>query len=137
MENAIWLVTNYIPWFWGLFLWPPGWETLSLVTYVTTGLFVIGAVLAWRHWNPRVLWILLSPAIGFVLMAVAGLLRGEVENPTPYLTALYAVQILVLAGVIWLAKGSRFATFLMTPVFAWFWIYGTFMASMAFRDSWL
>lgn len=143
MGNAIWLLTALPTWYLGAAMAPFSAGVLTLLPAVGLLALLGGGVLGFIKRRRDLFWFLALFAASELLVAIAGLMRGQVR-PSGSEIALSTGMLLFLAAqcvasgyLVYRIKGSRvaasaFGFFCITYAAA-----ATFVAAMSFTDNWL
>ena len=116
-----------------------GFKIWGMITVASAIAFVIGVVIATIRKNWRPFGMAISFLLSFVVVGVAGLLRGKIhgELVATILWTLTALQLLIVACTLYLSRGARAATALLIPLCGSFWMFAGLIATMSFEDTWL
>ena len=96
------------------------------------GLLLILYQKAWRS-----SWLLTSIVLSEILVIVAGLLRGRFDNPGPWLALFVAIQLALLATLVFRLKSIRLTTVPLAYFAFTFALAAAGLADMSFTDSWI
>jgi hypothetical protein len=139
MNNAFWLILALPEWYFATLLAPLSASYLSLVPAVGVVSFVVGTGIGIYRRN-RGLWLFLIPfVLCEALVAFAGFNRGEIREAvsTPILLSFLALVVAISVWMIWRFKNARLPAVLLSVFTVTYALFATFIASMAFSDSWL
>lgn len=139
MGNAIWLFFALPDWYFSCILAPFSAGMLTMVPAAGIVCLLVGAVWGAIKRRLGLLVFLLPPAASQALVAVAGFMRGSVDNDASgiILSAFFWLQLAVAAYFVFRLEGVRLpavALSLFSLSYAWF---ASFVASMSFSDLWL
>jgi hypothetical protein len=143
MGNAGWLVRVLPAWFASLFhaAFAPddGFKVLGILAVSGVLAFVVGAVIAVLRSNRRPFAILASILLSFIVVAIAGAMRGKVHGEllSVILWSVTILQCAIGVAVVYWARGVRLAAAMMVPLCASFWLFSELVAAMSFQDVWL
>ena len=139
MNSSFWLVLALPEWYFGAILDPFGAGPLSAVPAFGTLCLFVGLVLGLRRRTKGLLLFLIPAGLCEMLVAVAGAFRGQVQSSfaQPLLLGFLAVQLLISVYLIYRSKGARGAASALTLFSLTYALFASFIAVMAFTDSWL
>ncbi len=165
MQNALWLSFALPSWYFStlLALFNPGTAIISAVVWIGTLCLVAAVVLGIRRRLPVLFWFGLSPLMSQILVAVAGLYRGQVPDPqaTWILLGFLTLQGVFLSGLLMgivftqvrarqspeapvsptnrpaPAGGALLPAALLDIFCITYALFAAFIAGMAFQDVWL
>lgn len=114
-------------------------DPLTLVPAVGLTGLVVGIALGAMKRNATLLLFIIPALLSELLVGVAGLFRGQMRgDPTDWLIgAFLIVQLLLCSYLIWRAKGARIAAAPLAIFSMSYAAFATFIAMMAFNDTWL
>lgn len=126
-------------WYFSSLLEPLSEDPLSLVPAIGAVSFIVGTGLSIKQRN-RGLWLFLLPFVfSEALVGVAGLFRGKVDQASA--TAIISVFVVAVTAFavwsIWRLKGFRLSAVQLAVFSITYSLFGAFVASMSFSDSWL
>lgn len=139
MGNAAWLTLALPQWYFPAFLAPFAAGGLTLIPAVGVLALLIALGLAAVRRRREVVWFLGPAAASHVLVAIAGLMRGRLEeNASNVVLIVFLVAQLVGCGVlIWRLRRARVEAALLTVFALTYALFAAFIASMSFNDVWL
>jgi hypothetical protein len=139
MGNAIWLFFALPTWYFSSILAPFSAGMLSMIPAAGIICLLVGGVWGAVKRRLGLLIFLLLPLSSQVLVAVAGLMRGEVDSETSgvVLSAFFWSQLAVAAYFVFRLKGARLPAVLLGLFSLSYAVSASFVASMAFGDVWL
>ncbi|WP_333570998.1 hypothetical protein [Sphingomonas sp.] len=143
MGDAIWLFTALPTWYLGAAMMPFSGGVLTLVPAIGLFAFAVGIVLCAIMRRRALLWFLALFAASELLVALAGIMRGEVRavgSSTPLslgLNLFLGAQILASGYLIYRIKGARAPAAALSVFSVTYAATAAFVASMSFSDSWL
>jgi hypothetical protein len=139
MGNALWLMWGLPVWFFSTVAHPFSTGPLSLIPFLGVISLVAGVICGVIKRDERLLPFLLSVSLSEVYVAVAGLLRGRVQD-FPATVAGYGFIAVQLATVLLIAirtKNPKVASLLLGIFCFTYALAAAFLAAMSFTNSWL
>ncbi len=137
MGSAVWLIIATPQWFFETITAPFSMSMLTLVPSIGIVCLVLAIALGAFRRQVFLLWFLAPFLFSEIFVAIAGLFRGDLHHPDWLLLAFLAAQ-LVLCGYIANVHAKRAIAAWLLVVFSMIYsLWASFIASMAFQDSWL
>jgi hypothetical protein len=139
MGNAIWLFFALPEWYFSSILAPFSAGVLSIIPAAGIVCLLVGGVWGAAKRRLGLLLFLLLPLSSQVLVAVAGFMRGEVDNETSELvfSAFFWAHLAVAAYFVFRLKGARLPAAPLGLFSLSYTLFASFVASMSFSDVWL
>lgn len=138
MGNAIWLNVSLPTWFLSLLANPFVFFPWSIMAPLGVLAGFSGVLLAVRKREKRALWALPPLIASHLLVTIAGLFRGQVnEGVDVALLIFLAVQILYAIGFIVKMNGARLISGALCLFNVGYGLMAMFIAAMAFPDIWI
>jgi hypothetical protein len=139
VSNLLWLVLALPDWYFSSLLAPFSDGILTLVPALGALCFVAGVALGVTRRTPRLLFFAIPFMLSETLVAVAGLLRGQVQSATanPILLVFVATQLILSGALVWLIRRARLAAVLLAVFSLTYALFGIFIAGMSFANDWI
>jgi hypothetical protein len=139
--NAVWLVRVLPGWFFDGCLALFGGESNPILIVPFAGLVALIAGVVWGllRRNARLLLFLVPPILSEAHVAAAGFLRGRLRGAGGDWASLgfLAAELIVCLGLIVWIRGARLPAALLALFSISYGLFAAFVATMAFRDSWI
>lgn len=139
MENAVSLTLALPQWYFPAILAPFAAGPLTLIPAAGVLALLAGAAMAALRRRREALWFLVPAAADHILVAVAGLMRGGLDQDVsnPVLIAFLVAQLVLCGGLVWRLRKARVEAALLTVFAMTYALFAAFIASMSFTDVWL
>ena len=139
MGNAVWLSFALPNWYFSALLAPFSAGILTAIPALGIVGLTIGAVWGLMKRRRGLLMFLLLSAASQVLVVVAGFMRGSLRDGAdqPILLAFLLLQIVVAGFFVFRLKGARLPAAALAVFTVSYALFAAFVATMAFRDTWL
>ena len=142
MGNAIWLLRVLPDWFLTTVADPFSAGALSLVPAVGTVSLAVGLIIAVIQRHRGLLLFLLPFLFSECLVALAGIMRGQVSSDGATilqvaLLAFLAIQVGICGYLTYRLKGARWAGTALSIFSIAYAAFSMFVATMSFTDTWL
>jgi hypothetical protein len=141
MGNAIWLITALPGWYLAAVAAPFSAGALTLVPAIGSVSLAVGLILGAIQRRRGLLLFLIPLVLSEGLVAIAGLLRGQVPSDSvllePSLLGFIAVQFAVAGYLIYRMRGARAAASAFSVFSVTYAAFGGFVAAMSFTDQWV
>jgi hypothetical protein len=143
MGNAIWLFTALPSWYLGAALAPFSAGALTLIPAVGLLSLIIGVILGAVQRRRQLMWFLLLFVSSEVLVAISGVMRGQVSPSGPAnlldagLLIFLGAQFAVSGFLIYRVKAARASASALGVFSVTYAAAAIFVAAMSFTDNWL
>ena len=139
MGNAVWLTLALPQWYFPALLAPFAAGPLTLIPASGALALLAGGGMAVVRRRREPLWFLVPAVASHVLVAVAGLMRGRLDQDAsnPVLIAFLVAQLVLCGFLIWRLRRARVEAALLTVFAMTYALFAAFIASMSFNDVWL
>jgi hypothetical protein len=137
MGNALWLFFALPDWYFTTILMP--FSAGPVTAIPASGIIALAAGLAFAiaGREPSILWGLVSVAASHLLVSVAGLFRGQLEDSGLVFLGFLFAQLVGLVYMVFVSHESRRAGLCIAWFCGTYALFAAFIASMSFADSWL
>ena len=142
MNNAIWLLGALPSWFFDRATHPFSAGALTLIPAIGLLSLALGVITGAIKRRRDLLWFLLPSALSQGLVAIAGIMRGQV--PYSGITALtvgiltfMAAQFIICGYLIYRVKGARVSATALSVFSVTYATFSVFVAGMSFTDNWI
>ncbi|HYC75901.1 hypothetical protein [Brevundimonas sp.] len=139
MGDSVWLTLALPQWFFPTILAPFSAGPLTLIPAAGVLALLAGLGLAVLRRRREALWFLIPAAASHVLVAVAGLMRGDLgqDASNAVLLTFLAAQLVLCGGLIWRLKRARPEAGLLFVFAMAYALFAALIAAMSFTDVWL
>lgn len=139
MENAVSLTLALPQWYFPAILAPFAAGPLTLIPAAGVLALLVGAGMAAVRRRREALWFLVPAVADHVLVAVAGVMRGDLRDDVsnPVLIAFLVAQLVLCGVLVWRLRQARAEAALLTVFAMTYALFAAFIASMSFNDVWL
>lgn len=138
MGNALWLFVALAKWYFPSVLAPFSAGPLTLIPAIGVVCLAIGVVLGIRARVPALLFFGLLALISHAYVALAGFLRGTMDDSSSPIFLVFLLLQVVLAGyLVYRIKGARLPAIFLAIFTSTYAFFASFIAAMSFSDTWL
>ena len=139
MGNAVWLFFALPDWYFSTILAPFSAGVLTVVPAVGIVGLVVGTVWGAAKRRRALLIFLVLPAASQALVAVAGIMRGDLRNHESevILWTFLVLQAVAAGYFVFRLNGARLPASALAVFALSYAFFASFVASMAFSDVWL
>jgi hypothetical protein len=139
MSNAIWLSLSLPKWYFQTILTPFAVGPLTMIPAAGVVALAIAVVMSSVRRRRESLWFFATAAASQLLVAIAGLLRGKVEDEAsnPLLLGFLLAQLVFCGWRIWRSDKARVEALLLSLFTLTYALFAAFIAAMSFSDTWL
>jgi hypothetical protein len=138
--NAIWLFKALPDWFFGIpHSLQSALDPFTAICIIGETALVIGLMLMVWHRRWALLIFIFPVVVCHILVAAAGFMRGQASDEATriILLAILAFQLSSIGYLIYLARGTRLAATCLGVFCVAYTLMASFIAAMAFTDSWV
>jgi|CXWL01.1.fsa_nt_gi hypothetical protein len=139
MGNAVWLLLVTPEWYFETLFDPLSAGALTLIPAIGTLCLIVGFVAGIRAKRYVLLAFILPFVASELFVAIAGLLRGRLSTATTnsVLFGFLFTQVVLIGFLIYISRGARVSAALLSLFSISYAFFASFVAAMAFTDTWL
>lgn len=140
MNNAIWLLTALPSWYLAGATNPFSAGVLTLIPAIGLLSLTLGVIFGTIKRRRELLWFMLPFALSEGLVAIAGMMRGQVPGSaelTVVILGFMATQLVVSGYLIYRIKGARISATALSMFSLSYAAFSIFVAGMSFTDNWI